>query len=208
MPVQKYVTILRDNIHGITKPAIKRLAYIAGCEKSSGLIYESIKDILQNEMKEILSATIIVTRHSKRNTISLNDLKYALRLRGLKLYGSEDSYELCDTKAKIDKKKGVCVVIPKLAFTRLRREISQDYTYGRPIKVTKEFAENFQYFIERRIIMLLYIACQLAGYRGKKTVTVEDIKFVKNFGCHKEDMTFTHRKTKSKKPKSKSTNKK
>ena len=39
--------ILRDNIQGITKPAIRRLARRGGVKRISGLIYEETRSVLK-----------------------------------------------------------------------------------------------------------------------------------------------------------------
>ena len=39
--------VLRDNIQGMTKPAIRRLARRAGVNKISGLIYEETREVLR-----------------------------------------------------------------------------------------------------------------------------------------------------------------
>jgi histone H3/H4 len=39
--------ILRDNIQGITKPAIRRLARRGGVKRISGLIYEETRGVLK-----------------------------------------------------------------------------------------------------------------------------------------------------------------
>jgi hypothetical protein len=39
--------VLRDNIQGITKPAIRRLARRGGVKRISGLIYEEIRSVLK-----------------------------------------------------------------------------------------------------------------------------------------------------------------
>ena len=53
--------ILRDNIRGSTKPAIRRLARCSGVKRLSGLIYEEtrgvLKVFLENMIREIDAVT-------------------------------------------------------------------------------------------------------------------------------------------------------
>ncbi|KAE9608398.1 putative transcription factor Hap3/NF-YB family [Lupinus albus] len=62
--IEKYRKVLRDNIQGITKPAIRRLARKGGVKRISGLIYEETKE-----------------------TVTAMDVVYALKRQGRTLYG-------------------------------------------------------------------------------------------------------------------------
>lgn len=44
---KRHRKILRDNIQGITKPAIRRLARRGGVKRISGLIYEETRGVLK-----------------------------------------------------------------------------------------------------------------------------------------------------------------
>uniref|UniRef100_A0A3Q1NHG3 Histone H4 n=1 Tax=Bos taurus TaxID=9913 RepID=A0A3Q1NHG3_BOVIN len=56
---KRHRKVLRDNIQGITKPAIRRLAHRGGVKRISGLIYEEtrgvLKVFLENVIREQLS---------------------------------------------------------------------------------------------------------------------------------------------------------
>ncbi|CAH1430595.1 unnamed protein product [Lactuca virosa] len=43
---KRHRKVLRDNIQGITKPAIRRLARRGGVKRISGLIYEETRDFI------------------------------------------------------------------------------------------------------------------------------------------------------------------
>ncbi|XP_021712205.1 histone H4 [Aedes aegypti] len=67
---KRHRKVLRDNIQGITKPAIRRLARRGGVKRiSSGLIYEETRGVL------------------KRKTVTAMDVVYALKRQGRTLYG-------------------------------------------------------------------------------------------------------------------------
>ena len=57
---KRHRKILRDNIQGITKPAIRRLARRGGVKRISGLIYEEtrgvLKIFLESELKRLSAA--------------------------------------------------------------------------------------------------------------------------------------------------------
>ena len=78
---------LRDNILGITKPAIRRLARRGGVKRISGLIYDEVRGVLRVFLENVLRDTIQYTEHAKRNTVTALDVVYALRRQGKTLYG-------------------------------------------------------------------------------------------------------------------------
>ncbi|CAH1384925.1 unnamed protein product [Tenebrio molitor] len=48
---KRHRKVLRDNIQGITKPAIRRLARRGGVKRISGLIYEETRGVLKVFLK-------------------------------------------------------------------------------------------------------------------------------------------------------------
>ena len=78
---------LRDNIQGITKPAIRRLARRAGVKRISGLIYEETRGILTQFLRSVIQDAIVYTDHAKRKTVTSMDVVYALKRQGRTLYG-------------------------------------------------------------------------------------------------------------------------
>nr|XP_021500552.1 histone H4-like [Meriones unguiculatus] len=60
---KRHRKVLRDNIQGITKPAIRRLARRGGVKRIS------------------------YTEHAKRKTVTAMDVVYALKRQGRTLYG-------------------------------------------------------------------------------------------------------------------------
>merc|ERR1719163_688893 len=79
--------VMRDNIQGITKPAIRRLARRGGVKRISGLIYEETRGVLKNFLENVLRDSITYTEHSKRKTVTALDVVYALKRQGRTLYG-------------------------------------------------------------------------------------------------------------------------
>ncbi|SCV17577.1 related to Histone H4 [Nakaseomyces glabratus] len=52
---KRHRKILRDNIQGITKPAIRRLARRGGVKRISGLIYEEVRAVLKSFLLSYLA---------------------------------------------------------------------------------------------------------------------------------------------------------
>ena len=79
--------ILRDNIQGISKPAIRRLARRGGVMRISGLIYEETRGVLKVFLENVIRDSITYTEHAKRKTVTAMDVVYALKKQGRTLYG-------------------------------------------------------------------------------------------------------------------------
>ncbi|CAK8539002.1 unnamed protein product [Lathyrus sativus] len=79
--------VLRDNIRGITKPAIRRLARRGGVKRISGLIYEESRGVLRLFLEKIIQDAVAYTEHARRKTVTAMDVVYALKRQGKTLYG-------------------------------------------------------------------------------------------------------------------------
>ena len=84
---QRHRKILRDNIQGITKPAIRRLARRGGVKRISGLIYEEVRAVLKSFLESVIRDAVTYTEHAKRKTVTSLDVVYALKRQGRTLYG-------------------------------------------------------------------------------------------------------------------------
>jgi len=82
---------LRDNIQGITKPAIRRLARRGGVKRISGLIYEESRGLVRAFLDKIVKDAVTYTEHARRKTVTGLDAIYALKRNGRTLYA--DVYE-------------------------------------------------------------------------------------------------------------------
>ena len=84
---KRHRLVLRDNIQGITKPAIRRLARRGGVKRMSGIIYEETRGILKVYLENVIRDVVTYTEHAKRKTVTALDVVYALKRRGQTLYG-------------------------------------------------------------------------------------------------------------------------
>jgi histone H4 len=82
--------VLRDNIYGITKPAIRRLCRRGGVKRIAGGVYEEIRGVLKVFLKLVLEHSVVIARHPKgkynRKTIKVDDVLYALKRNGNTIY--------------------------------------------------------------------------------------------------------------------------
>jgi histone H3/H4 len=84
---KRHRKVLRDNIQGITKPAIRRLARRGGVKRISGLIYEETRDVLKIFLENVIRDAVTYTEHARRKTVTAMDVVYALKRQGRTLYG-------------------------------------------------------------------------------------------------------------------------
>jgi histone H4 len=84
---KRHRKVLRDNIQGITKPAIRRLARRGGVKRISGLVYEEVRGVLKTFLDSIIHDTVVYTEHARRRTVTAMDVVYALKKQGRTLYG-------------------------------------------------------------------------------------------------------------------------
>merc|ERR1712203_1157334 len=66
---KRHRKVLRDNIQGITKPAIRSLARRGGVKRISGLIYEETRGVLKVFLENVIRDAVTYTEHAKRKTL-------------------------------------------------------------------------------------------------------------------------------------------
>ena len=84
---KRHRKVLRDNIQGITKPAIRRLARRGGVMRISGLIYEETRGVLKVFLENVIRDAVTYTEHARRKTVTALDVVHALKRQGRTLYG-------------------------------------------------------------------------------------------------------------------------
>ena len=84
---KRHRRVLRDNIQGITKPAIRRLARRGGVKRLGGLIYDEVRGVLKVFLENTIRDTVTYTEHARRKTVVAMDVMYALKRQGRPLYG-------------------------------------------------------------------------------------------------------------------------
>ncbi|KAI0553352.1 histone-fold-containing protein [Xylaria curta] len=88
--IKRHRKILRDNILGITKPAIRRLARRGGVKRISATIYEEIRAVLKKRLGEIIQDCVTYTEYRQAKTVTINDVLHSLRRQGRPIYGFDD----------------------------------------------------------------------------------------------------------------------
>ncbi|XP_026808913.2 histone H3 [Rhopalosiphum maidis] len=101
---KRHRKVLRDNIQGITKPAIRRLARRGGVKRISGLIYEETRGVLKVFLENVIRDAVTYTEHAKRKTVTAMDVVYALKRQGRRepsvFYSSSNRTQTNSTMAR------------------------------------------------------------------------------------------------------------
>lgn len=84
---KRHRKVFRDNIQGITKPAIRRLARRGGVKRISGLVYEEIRGSVKSFLQMIIFDAVTYAEHARRKTVTGFDVVYALKRNGRTLFG-------------------------------------------------------------------------------------------------------------------------
>ena len=87
MSAKRHRKVLMDNVAGITRPAIRRLARRGGVQRMSGHIYEETRVVLKRFLEEVVRDAVMYTEHARRKTVTAMDVVYALKRNGRTLYG-------------------------------------------------------------------------------------------------------------------------
>ena len=65
-PPRRHRKVLREEIKGITKPAIRRLARRGGVKRISGLVYEETRSVLKEFLEKIIHDAVTYTEYGRR----------------------------------------------------------------------------------------------------------------------------------------------
>ncbi|RXN04602.1 histone gonadal-like protein [Labeo rohita] len=182
---KRHRKVLRDNIQGITKPAIRRLARRGGVKRISGLIYEETRGVLKVFLENVIRDAVTYTEHAKRKTVTAMDVVYALKRQGRTLYGFGANMP---EPAKSAPKKGSKKAVTKTAGKggkkrkRSRKESYAIYVY----KVLKQVHPDTGISSKAMGIMNSFVndiferiageASRLAHYNKRSTITSREIQ--------------------------------
>ena len=209
--------VLRDNIQGITKSAIRRLAQRGGVKRMSGLVYEEIRGITKVVMEALLKDAVIYMESARRITVQEGDIAAALSSAGLpKMWKSPKKKKRAHqrrarfrmnggpmdaeeenwaprgrsrehrfkpgTRALMDIRKyqkTTDLLIPKLPFQRLMREIAQDFKGGQELRFSEDALLLCQAAVENYLIELFEDAnlCAISAHRV--TVQANDLQLAR-----------------------------
>lgn len=200
---RRHRKVLRDNIQGVTKGAIQRLAHVAGVKRISGLVYEEIRGVLKVYLENVLRNAILYTNHSRRKTVSVEDVEAALnrhepsggairgkpKAKACPKHGYGFSFGMGQKphrflpgtvalrKIRYYQKQSSCLHIGMLPFQRLVREIAQEYKTD--LRFSKEAVTLLQYAAEHYLVKLLEDTNLNAIHAKRQKIEPKDIQLAR-----------------------------
>ncbi len=187
--VKKHKTLLKDNIQGITKPVIKRLAHRGGVKFISSLVYEEIRGILKVFLESVIRQFTTITEHVHLNTITKKNVLMALGLHYKPLMMGGNSIE-DNTQTGGKNKKGVValrnirryqktteLLIPKAPFQRLVREIANDFKLN--LRFSADAFEALQHSTEAYLVDLFQAAILCSVVAKREILSNKDLSLVR-----------------------------
>jgi len=88
---KRHRRVLKDNIYGITKGDIRRLARRGGVKRISAGIYEEVRVALRARLEKLLREISAVTEVCGRKTVCVTDVIFVLNRVGNPIYGFGDA---------------------------------------------------------------------------------------------------------------------
>jgi histone H2B len=154
--------VLRDNILGITKPAIRRLALRGGAERISGLIYWTTRDILKYFLEVAIRDTVTLTEHARRETVQTADVKVA---RAIALYRPQIDRGLDERASTVSSSETYSTYIYKVL-----KQVHPD------TGLSQTAMSAMHCFLNDQFKFLTHTAIQLAVHNNKQTVSSREIQ--------------------------------
>lgn len=84
---KRHRKIIKDNIRGITRPDIRRLARRGGVKRISASIYNDVRAALKDRLTLILRDCVTYCEYRQAKTITVYDVIHSLKRIGRPVYG-------------------------------------------------------------------------------------------------------------------------
>ncbi|TID25895.1 Dicer-like protein 1 [Venturia nashicola] len=85
--LKRHQKILRDNIQGVTKSDIRRIARRGGVKRISAMIYDETRGVLKNRLTTIIRECCTVLEYRGRKTVTVTDVIFVLNRLGTPIFG-------------------------------------------------------------------------------------------------------------------------
>lgn len=175
IPMVRHRKLLRDNIQGIRKPAIRRLLIASGCGGVAKDTYDIFRGLLMEELRTIMKGCSLYVVHARRKTYDVEDLHhYQAHVNFRPPPRTND--EVLNTLKKIAT-HGDGFFFNRASFGRLITEVAQDYD-PTGFRLSKEFRDEVQYHAEFKLRLVASIAAKSAKVylgKGRHVITVKHL---------------------------------
>lgn len=190
--------IFRDNIQGLTKPAILRLAHRSGIKRLSGLVYEEMRGVIKIFVEDLVKNSIIVTEHAKRKTVTKEDFLAAMESKNLQVvvgFKEEgETFDRCNplpeeerptdkkeepviSEIKYQQEHSDCLIFPRVSFGRFVREVAQDF--GDDFRFSAKYLDLVQMSTENYAVEIFSNANLAALHADRQSVNPKDIQLAR-----------------------------
>jgi len=149
--------VLRDNIQGINRYSLRRIAIEAGNPRVSGLVYEEVRSIIVAWLEEIFKLLVAVIEQRRAKTIKIRDI------------------ELFNWKY-IDKQPEN--KLQKLPVERLLREVIQDYKTD--VNFSSDVIDFLKIALESYLFTLFEKASEYRKLEKRETLFPGDVRKASN----------------------------
>ncbi|KAL1798736.1 hypothetical protein ACET3X_002773 [Alternaria dauci] len=90
--LKRHMKIRKDNIRGVTKGDIRRLARRGGVKRIAATIYDDVRQALRERLQRILHDVCAVLDSSGRQTVTVRDIIHTLTRLGTPIYGFDPAF--------------------------------------------------------------------------------------------------------------------
>ena len=101
LPIRRRHMVVKDAIHGISRPALCHFARKGGVQRMSNLIYDKCRGVLKVFLKHVIKDIILFTQYAKCHTVTPIDVVFGLKQHGRNIYGFTRPHTYSVNKDKI-----------------------------------------------------------------------------------------------------------
>lgn len=194
--------LLRNNIDGITKPTIVRAARRGGVVRIDGAVYDQVRMLVKMFMEKLIKQCVLLAEYQRKKTIDFDivDMAYYMAF-GRHYIGGEDTPVgggLAKVKSfggmekgrrkpgtiplaevRFYQKNSDSAFIPLEPFSRLAREVSQDYIDD--IRFTSKSINLLRYLLEEYMVAIFQVANDFVIHSQRRTVEPKDIQLANKY---------------------------
>ncbi len=84
--MKRHRKLLRNNLDGISKKELRRLARRGGVKRLNTLVYDEMRGALRDFLHNVIKHSVTYAEHARRKTVTTLDIMYALKRSGKTLY--------------------------------------------------------------------------------------------------------------------------
>lgn len=184
---------ISSQLSSISKPALQRLAHVAGVKTISSTVFQVLREALHKYLERVLTQATKMMVNSRRKTIMVPDIVHSIgqipgryaktdfinhneKMKRCKVFTSTETIQVRGEKslAEIQYYQGQtdCVHFSKSAFTRLVHRLLAD------IRIASNVVSLLQFATEFYLITVLENANLVAQHANRTTVIDKDVELV------------------------------